>query len=141
VLALIFLYSPAYNLAFNALVYTYLVELFPFHVRAKGLTIFQWWGRGAASFSQFVNPIGIDAAGWRWYIVYCVWNTFQVAFVYHMFPETSGRTLEELTFLYEGDHRPELLGDSELEALLEHRETDTHEAIEDNGTETDRVRG
>ena len=31
-------------------------------------------------------------------ISYCVWNAFQVVFIYLMFPETSGRTLEELTF-------------------------------------------
>ena len=31
-------------------------------------------------------------------VSYCVWNAFQVVFIYFMFPETSGRTLEELTF-------------------------------------------
>ena len=35
--------------------------------------------------------------------------------------------------VYEGDHRQELIRDSELEALLEHGETDTYEAIEDSG--------
>lgn len=41
----------------------FLVELFPFHVRAKGIAIFQWWGRAAGFFNQFVNPIGIANAG------------------------------------------------------------------------------
>ena len=31
-------------------------------------------------------------------VSYCVWISFEVVFVYFMFPETSGRTLEELTF-------------------------------------------
>ena len=31
-------------------------------------------------------------------VSHCVWISFEVAFVYFMFPETSGRTLEELTF-------------------------------------------
>ena len=31
-------------------------------------------------------------------VSYCVFNAFQVVFVYLVFPETSGRTLEELTF-------------------------------------------
>ena len=31
-------------------------------------------------------------------VSYCVWNALQVVFIYLMFPETSGRTLEELTF-------------------------------------------
>ena len=29
---------------------------------------------------------------------YCVWIAFGIIFIYVMFPETSGRTLEELTF-------------------------------------------
>ncbi|EGO02294.1 hypothetical protein SERLA73DRAFT_166753 [Serpula lacrymans var. lacrymans S7.3] len=107
VLAFIFLYSPAYNIGYNALTYTFLVELFPFHVRARGITIFQWWGRVAGFFNQFVNPIGIDNAGWKYYISYCVWLVFEVLFVYFLFPETSKRTLEELTFMYEKDNRTE----------------------------------
>ena len=59
----IFLYSPAYNIGYNALTYTFLVELFPFHIRAKGIAIFQFFGRAAGFFNQFVNPIGIANAG------------------------------------------------------------------------------
>ncbi|KAF5370973.1 hypothetical protein D9757_009896 [Collybiopsis confluens] len=98
VLAFIFLYSPAYNVAFNALTYTFLVELFPFHVRAKGITVFQWFSRMAGFFNQFVNPIGINNAGWKYYISYCIWLLFEVVFVWMFFPETSNRTLEELAF-------------------------------------------
>ncbi|KAH9939348.1 hexose transporter [Epithele typhae] len=103
VIAFIFLYSPAYNICYNALTYTYLVELFPFHARAKGIAVFQWWGRAAGFFNQFVNPIGINNAGWKYYISYCVFLLFEVVFVWFLFPETSGRTLEELAFLFEGD--------------------------------------
>ncbi|KAJ8519680.1 hypothetical protein ONZ45_g3403 [Pleurotus djamor] len=107
VIAFIFLYSPAYNIAYNALTYTYLVEIFPFHVRAKGISVFQWFSRAAGFFNQFVNPIGIANAGWKYYISYCVWIAFEVVFIWFLFPETSGRTLEELAFLYEDDARKE----------------------------------
>ncbi|EJF62162.1 hexose transporter [Dichomitus squalens] len=103
VIAFIFLYSPAYNMAYNALTYTFLVELFPFHARAKGIAVFQWWSRAAGFFNQFVNPIGIANAGWKYYISYCVFLVFEILFVYFLFPETANRSLEELAFLYEGD--------------------------------------
>ncbi|KAI0832893.1 hexose transporter [Trametes gibbosa] len=103
VIAFIFLYSPAYNMGYNALTYTYLVELFPYHARAKGIAVFQWWGRAAGFFNQFVNPIGIANAGWKYYISYCIFLLFEVVFVWFLFPETSNRTLEELAFLFEGD--------------------------------------
>ncbi|KAJ7079434.1 hexose transporter [Mycena belliarum] len=103
VLAFIFIYPVAYNLGYNALTYTFLVELFPFHARAKGITVFQWFGRMAGFFNQFVNPIGLAHSGWRFYISYVVFLAFEVVFVYFLFPETANRTLEELSFLYEGD--------------------------------------
>ncbi|EMD40334.1 hypothetical protein CERSUDRAFT_130089 [Gelatoporia subvermispora B] len=141
VIAFIFLYSPAYNIGYNALSYTYLVELFPYHVRAKGITVFQWWGRAATFFNQFVNPIGIANAGWKYYISYCVFLFFEVIFVWFMFPETANRTLEELAFLYEDDKMREQQKRIEQEMFEENvppstvscddKETGTH--IESSG--------
>ncbi|KAL4872510.1 hypothetical protein BDV12DRAFT_133559 [Aspergillus spectabilis] len=98
----IFLYSPAYNLGYNALTYTYMVELFPYMMRSRGLSWFQFYGRGAGFFATYVNPIGLERIQWRWLIVYCCWLAFEIVFIYFIFPETHGRTLEELSFLFEG---------------------------------------
>lgn len=98
VIVLIFLYSPAYCIGYNALTYTFLVELWPFYVRTKGITWFQLFGRSAGFFSTFVNPIGLDSIQWRYLITYIVWLCFEWAFIYFVFPETHNRTLEELTF-------------------------------------------
>ena len=78
---------------------------------------------------------------------YCVWNAFQVVFVYFTFPETSGRTLEELAFcrccsserfsfadalkVYEDDRREEFFRNSEFEALLEHETGAGRDTLED----------
>ncbi|PPQ96346.1 hypothetical protein CVT26_005030 [Gymnopilus dilepis] len=124
VIAFIFLYSPCYNMAYNALSYTFLVEVFPYHVRAKGIAIFQLWGRLAGFFNQFVNPIGIANAGWKFYISYCVWLVFEAIFIYFLFPETSGRSLEELAFLYEGDELQEQK--RRVENELRHEVKDSH---------------
>jgi len=124
VIAFIFLYSPCYNIAYNALTYTFLVELFPFEVRAKGLSVFQWFSRAAGFFNQFVNPIGIANAGWKYYISYCIFLLFEVIFVYFLFPETHGRTLEELAFLYEDDKVVEQKKRVEEEIQLEDAHSD-----------------
>jgi len=97
----IFMYSPCYNIGYNALTYTYLIELWPYALRSRGLSLFQLFGRLAAFFTTFVNPIGLEAVSWRYLISYCCWLAFEVVFVYFMFPETAGRTLEELAFLFE----------------------------------------
>jgi hypothetical protein len=69
--------------------------------RSRGIALFQLWGRLASFFATFVNPIGLENIAWKWLLVYDVFLGFEVVFVYFMFPETSGRTLEELAFLFE----------------------------------------
>lgn len=74
------------------------MELWPFAERSRGIAYFQLWGRLATFFTTFINPIGLDNIQWRWLIFYCCWLGFECVFVYFMFPETYGRTLEELAF-------------------------------------------
>jgi sugar porter (SP) family MFS transporter len=94
----IFAYSPCYNIGYNALTYTYLVELWPYAERSRGIAWFQLFGRLAGFFTTFVNPIGLQNISWKWLITYCCWLAFEVAFVWFLFPETADRTLEELAF-------------------------------------------
>jgi hypothetical protein len=79
-----------------------MVELFPYQQRAKGISVEQLTVRFAVFFNTYVNPIALDAIGWRYYIVYCVWILVEIATVYWLFPETHNRTLEELSFIFEG---------------------------------------
>ncbi|KAL7958032.1 general substrate transporter [Trichoderma compactum] len=97
----IFAYQPCYNIGYNALTYTYLVELWPYADRSRGISVFQLFGRLSGFFATFVNPIGLQNISWRWLIVYCCWLAFEICFVWFLFPETAGRTLEELAFLFE----------------------------------------
>lgn len=54
-------------------------------------------------FGSFVNPIGLENLDWKYLLVYVVWLCFEVVFIYFFFPETFGKTLEELTFLFESE--------------------------------------
>ncbi|KAL1836770.1 hypothetical protein VTJ49DRAFT_4688 [Mycothermus thermophilus] len=102
VLVFIYVYSPFYNIGWNALAYTYLVELFPYQQRSKGIAVEQLTARIAVFFNTYVNPIALDSISWRYYIVYCVWILVEIITVYLLFPETHNRTLEELSFMFEG---------------------------------------
>jgi sugar porter (SP) family MFS transporter len=105
VLVFIFLYKPAYCIGYNALTYVYMVEIFPYYVRTKGLSLFQFFGRSASVFGSSVNPIGLENLDWKYLIVYVAWLCFEVVFIYFLFPETYGKTLEELTFLFESEQQ------------------------------------
>lgn len=102
-----FAYSPCYNMGYNALTYTFLVELYPFATRARGIALFQLFGRGAGFFNTFVNPIGMKNAEWKYLLSYVCFLCFEIVIIYFLWPETSGRTLEELAFLFEDKDKAE----------------------------------
>jgi hypothetical protein len=43
-----------------------------------------------------ITPIGIQTLRWRFYIIWTVLNGFFVPFTYFLYPETAGRTLEDI---------------------------------------------
>jgi hypothetical protein len=61
----------------------------------------QIFGKLAGFFSTNVNSIALTALEWRYLAIYCGWIFFEFCIVYLLYPETSGRTLEELAFLFE----------------------------------------
>jgi len=98
-----FAYSPTYNIGNNSLTYTYLVELFPYAQRTMGIGIEQIFGKLGGFFSTNVNPLALDAIGWKFLAIYCGWIVFEFLTIYFLYPETYNRTLEELAFLFEDD--------------------------------------
>jgi len=103
VLFFIFFYSAWYNIGNNALAYTYMVELFPYAQRSRGISVEQFFVRGAGFFTNFINPIGMDGAGWKYLIMYIAMICLEILTIYFFYPETYGRTLEELSFLFEDE--------------------------------------
>ncbi|KAF5650823.1 general substrate transporter [Fusarium tjaetaba] len=116
VLFLIFAYKPAYQIFYNALTYTYLVEIWPYAERSRGIALQQFFSRGASFATTFINPIGLENIGWKYFISYCVILALEIAFVYFFFAETSGRTLEELAFLFEDKELAEAANDAAMKA-------------------------
>lgn len=74
--------------------------------------------RFAVFFNTYVNPIALDSIGWKYYIVYCVWIVVEIATVWFIFPETHGRSLEELSFMFESKEVRERV-DKNVDKVLE----------------------
>ncbi|KAL4876241.1 MFS transporter [Aspergillus karnatakaensis] len=102
VVALIFIYYAFYNLMMP-LQYLYVSEVFPFLQRSKGIAIMQLSNKGGTGFNQFVNPIGIEDLGWKYYLVYVVILAAETAVIWLLYPETRGVSLEEVAVVMEGD--------------------------------------
>jgi hypothetical protein len=54
-----------------------------------------------------VIPIAFAAIGWRYYLVYIATLTVSLGLIWRFFPETQGRTLEEVAVVFDG---PGVLG-------------------------------
>ncbi|KAF8551820.1 hexose transporter [Imleria badia] len=103
VIAFIFLFYAAYDLAFTPLIVSYTVEILPYNIRAKGFNVFSFVISLALIFNQYVNPIALDAIGWKYYLVYVCWLAFEFVFLWFFVVETKNRTLEETAALFDGD--------------------------------------
>lgn len=58
----------------------------------------------AATFINIlVNPIGLEALGWKYYIVYVVWLCFECSVIWKLFVETKGPSLEAVAAMFDGD--------------------------------------
>ncbi|KAL4877629.1 MFS transporter [Aspergillus karnatakaensis] len=123
VVALIFLFNAAYNLM-QPFQYLYIGEIFPFIQRSKGVAIMQMSVRIASVFNQFVNPIGMENIGWKFFLAYVVWICFETGMVYFFFPETQGPSLEEIALVIDGDQAAVrvLDGGDVKGGVIEHKE-------------------
>lgn len=59
--------------------------------------------KAAVFVNQYVNPIGLQKAGWKFYIVYVVILVFESLIAYGWFLETKGKALEEIAVLFDGE--------------------------------------
>lgn len=84
----------------DATQYIYVAEIFPNHLRAQGVAF------GLSSFylssevTLVAAPIALNAIGWRFYLVLIIPSVVYVAIIWFFFPETKGRTLEEIGALF-----------------------------------------
>ncbi|KAK8119827.1 uncharacterized protein PG998_004453 [Apiospora kogelbergensis] len=105
VLAMIFLFNVVFTLGWGVLQVTYVVEILPFNLRARGLVLYNLFVALALIFNQYANPIGVTNSGWKYYITYDVWLAFEALVVYFLFVETGKLSLEETAAVLDGEDR------------------------------------
>jgi MFS family permease len=100
----IFFYIVWWCFFVDATQYVYLAEIFPNHLRSQGVAL----GLSAFYLASEVTlvgaPVALNAIGWKFYLVLIIPSLFYVACIYFLFPETKGRTLEEIGALFGDTH-------------------------------------
>jgi hypothetical protein len=93
VLAMIFAFYGFAGLAWPGLTVSYTVEILPYKIRAKGLTICFIFTSLSGVFNQYVNPIGIQNLAWKFYFVYIAILVVECLCIYFLYVETRGPTV------------------------------------------------
>ncbi|KAL4784911.1 MFS general substrate transporter [Aspergillus varians] len=100
-IVLIFLIGFCFSFGWTPLQAMYPVECLAYETRAKGMAMFSVFTNIALLVNQFGIGNAMDAIGWHTYILLAAWNVVQAAVIWYFAVETSGRTLEELTEVFE----------------------------------------
>ncbi|THX95436.1 MFS sugar transporter-like protein [Aureobasidium pullulans] len=102
VIAFIFIFFFHYDIAYTPLVISYPTEILPFNIRSKGLSIELAVIYTSLVVLSFVNPIALEAASWRYYIMFLVILAVSCITAWFFFPETKGYSLEEIAEIFDG---------------------------------------
>ncbi|KAF9877023.1 sugar transporter [Colletotrichum karsti] len=103
VVPFLYIYYSFYDIAFTPLIVSYPAEIWPYQLRARGTALTQMTTYLGIFFNVFVNPIAMDAIGWKYYLVFVVILIIGTIIIYFFYPETRGHTLEEMAVIFDGD--------------------------------------
>ncbi|CAI7597685.1 unnamed protein product [Penicillium glandicola] len=105
VVPLLFLFYGAYDIAYAPLFISYPAEILPFQLRAKGIAVTLSVDAAACFFNQYVNPVAFTAIAWKYYCVFLGCLVVFFGFIYFLFPETKGRSLEEVAMIFDKENK------------------------------------
>ncbi|KAI2633342.1 general substrate transporter [Xylaria nigripes] len=128
----IWVFSIFYAIAWSGLLVGYAIEILPYMLRAKGLMILNISIQIALLLNNYANPVAFkffeQDHAWKLYIIYTFWVGLELIFVYFLYIETKGPTLEELAKIIDGENAP--VAHLNLEKVEEHARLENAEADE-----------
>jgi hypothetical protein len=101
--AMLYLFFFFYAATVDGPTWFYTAELFPTHLRGKGMVI----GTGTYALSSLVwvmsGPTAIKNIGWRFFLIFIILNVLSAIAILLFFPDTKGKSLEEIAALFGDD--------------------------------------
>ncbi|EXJ80600.1 hypothetical protein A1O3_06883 [Capronia epimyces CBS 606.96] len=101
--AMMFLFMGSYSAGWTPLSFMYPVEVLNYSTRATGMALYTFWANGMGLMITFAFPYSFDAIGWKTYMINASFNVLTLIYVSIYWVETSGRSLEEVDALMDGE--------------------------------------
>ncbi|PSN67796.1 general substrate transporter [Corynespora cassiicola Philippines] len=99
-IAFIFCFSIIYSLGYNSIHYIYVPEIMTMSIRAKGSSISVISNVLINIVLNQVSPIAFSHVGYKYYALFICTNLLGAIVVFLIFPETKGKTLEEIADIF-----------------------------------------
>ncbi|PON20677.1 hypothetical protein TGAM01_v210462 [Trichoderma gamsii] len=127
-----FIYNMSYTFGFLGLTFLYSTEVAPPHLRAKisGFSNCMTWLMNFVVVE--VTPTGFDNIQYQYYIIWAVINCFIFTTVFFLYPETNGRTLEEMDEVFMLSNN--IFESRKIATNLSKREASDHESMTEKVT-------
>lgn len=100
-IAVIFLYNAAYNWGITPITVLYPPEVLSFEIRGVGMGIYTFTTKCCGILAAMAIPYGLEAIGWKFYMVNACFDVLLMVFVLTVWVETRGLTLEEVDSLFD----------------------------------------
>ncbi|BCS30765.1 uncharacterized protein APUU_81068A [Aspergillus puulaauensis] len=105
-LAMLIIYEFSFGMSWNSVPWLYAPEITPLNLRHVGAAVgcfSEWlWTFVIA----IMTPAAIANTGWKIYLLFCIMMTLSIPFVYFFLPETTGKSLEEIDYIFVKDGAP-----------------------------------
>jgi hypothetical protein len=97
---MMFVYLVGYAYIMNAFGYTYPSEIMPTPMRAAGNAVAFCTFNAITIMLVQVTPIAVENIAWRYFLIFIICDAIFIAVVWWVYPETTGKTLEEIAALF-----------------------------------------
>ncbi|KAF2732873.1 general substrate transporter [Polyplosphaeria fusca] len=101
----IFIYTFGFSIGFGPSAWVYGSEIFPTNFRARGLNIAASGSSIGAIISSQAWPVALRRIGSKTYFIFMVSNLISAVVIWHFYPETSRRSLEDMEALFNPTHK------------------------------------
>jgi len=92
----IYIFMVCFSFGWTPMNGLYAPEVLSYQSRAKGMAFTSVVVQSVACINTFGLPVALEKIGWKVYLIFLFWDSFEFVMIYFFAVETKGLTLEEL---------------------------------------------
>ncbi|KAJ3782801.1 major facilitator superfamily domain-containing protein [Lentinula aff. detonsa] len=89
------------GMGWSPLTHNYPAEILPYSIRARALSFFTFLETSVLAFNLWLHPVAFQHLGWRYFIVFVAVLSALMIAIWFLFIETRGRTIEQVSLLFD----------------------------------------